>query len=65
MAPEVIRNENCSEKVDIWSYGGMYGFFIIAYRAKSEKNQTHYEPILRKPSVLFGNNCNVITYRNE
>lgn len=21
MAPEVIRNENCSEKVDVWSYG--------------------------------------------
>lgn len=21
MAPEVIRNENCSEKVDVWSFG--------------------------------------------
>ncbi len=21
MAPEVIRHENCSEKVDVWSYG--------------------------------------------
>ena len=21
MAPEVIRHENCSEKVDMWSYG--------------------------------------------
>ena len=21
MAPEIIRNEPCSEKVDIWSYG--------------------------------------------
>jgi hypothetical protein len=33
------------------------------YRAKSEKNQTYYGPVLRKPSILYGSL--LLTYRNE
>ncbi len=32
-------------------------------RAKSEKNQTYYGPVLRKPSILYGSL--LLTYRNE
>jgi len=32
MAPEMIRHENCSEKVDVWSYGVLLWEILVQQR---------------------------------
>ena len=45
MAPEIVRGEICSEKVDIWSFGIVYWEILT--------KQTPYECIFLFYSLFF------------